>query len=87
MKMRNGNFAKHLNEKVIMEKAIRNTNEFMIMCSHVMGMKDPAEAHEMVAWIVEQTSDWMVDEDERHAMDVMIEAVTNVIIDFEEMVA
>ena len=71
--------------KEIRNNPIRTTDDFMIACSAIMGMKNPREAEEMIDWVSEQVSDWMVDDSERHAIDTMIEAVTNVIIDFEMM--
>ena len=80
MKMINGK-----SKGVEMRNPIRDRNEFTIACAMIMGMRNPREAEEMIDWVAEQVSDWHVDEDERHAMDVMIEAVQNVIIDIEMM--
>tara|TARA_Y100000004_G_C8906294_1_gene408854 strand:- start:8 stop:247 length:240 start_codon:yes stop_codon:yes gene_type:complete len=73
----------HINE--IRNNPIRNTDDFMVACSAIMGMRDSSEAREMIDWVEEQVSDWMVGDSERNAMNSMIEAIHNVIIDFEMM--
>ena len=79
MKMINGK------SKGVEMRRIHTTNDFMVACSAIMGMRNPREAEEMIDSVAEQVSDWMVDEDERHAIDAMIEAVQNVIVEREMM--
>tara|TARA_B100000131_G_scaffold38056_1_gene34567 strand:- start:580 stop:732 length:153 start_codon:yes stop_codon:yes gene_type:complete len=42
-------------------------------------MEDTEQAFEMAEWIQEQTFGWMVDEDTRHAMNRMMNAVDEAI--------
>ena len=60
-------------------QAIRTQNDFMIACASVIQMEDTEQAFEMAEWIQEQTFGWMVDEDTRHAMNRMMNAVNEAI--------